>query len=35
MFPSEDISKYNDRLFYGFLVFFTIVIGLFGWMISQ
>ena len=25
----------NDKMFYGFLAFFTIVAGAFGWMINH
>ena len=30
-----DVAKTNDKIFYGFLVFFTIAIGTFGYLISQ
>lgn len=31
---SEEVSKYNDRLFYGFLTFFTVVAGLVAYAVS-
>ena len=33
MFIDSDIAKYNDRVFYGFLLFFSVVIGLFATLI--
>jgi hypothetical protein len=36
MFYNEkDVGKTNDKIFYGFLTFFTVVVGLFGWTVSQ
>jgi hypothetical protein len=31
----DDVAKYNDRIFYGFLVFFTAVIGAMAYLINQ
>jgi hypothetical protein len=33
-YNGEDVAKTNDKIFYGFLAFFTVVVGLFGWAIS-
>jgi len=36
MFYNEnDVAKTNDKIFYGFLTFFTVVIGTLGYLISN
>lgn len=31
---NDDVVKYNNRMYYGFLTFFTVVAGLFAYMVS-
>jgi hypothetical protein len=33
-YNEEDVGKTNDKIFYGFLAFFTVVIGAIGYMLS-
>jgi hypothetical protein len=33
-YNEDDVAKTNDKIFYGFLVFFTVVIGVIGYMVS-
>jgi len=34
MFP-DDTRKANDKIYYGFLAFFTVVVGAMAFLISQ
>lgn len=34
-YNGDDFAKTNDKIFYGFLGFFTITIGILGYLISQ
>jgi len=30
----DEAAKYNDRMYYGFLTFFTVIIGVMAYMIN-
>lgn len=33
-YNGEDVAKTNDKIFYGFLAFFTVVIGTIAYLIN-